>query len=249
MAGEAHTLFIILGPPVALEMMSGRRELLSNKIGRAVGALHAQLRQAGHEGDREREGVLNAQIAWLTDIGRRARDVQREAARMGASPRGPLAGPAGTASLPGLAELAEQIRAYAQTYQARDIEALLSGPAPAPRGDDQQFQELLRAASHMPCSRYSGGKHCRGRTNEERRQNSRNGGPGQYFATLTDANITRLEQEALRQGRRVRRGEGAYHVFYRFAQPVGYADGQETNWIRAELSGRTVHSHPRPSGE
>jgi hypothetical protein len=243
MAGEVHRLFIIIGPAIKLEMES-RRELLSNKIGRAVAVLHAERREAIRERDGEREGQLNGQIAWLTDIGRRASQVQREAIQFGTSPRGPVDQTATGMEIPGFSELAEEIRSYSLRYRVKDIEGLIEEHVT--RSERQEVEELLRVATHIPCSQY--GKHCRGRTNEERRQNSTGGGAGQYFATLRDEDIIQLERQAFRDGRLVKRGGGSYHCFYEFPHPIGYADGEETHWMRVELSGRAIHSHPRPSG-
>jgi Domain of unknown function (DUF4157) len=243
MAGELHRLFISIGPAIKLEMES-RRELLSNKIGRAVAVLHAERREAVRERDEEREGQLNGQIAWLTDIGRRASQVQRQAIQFGTSPRGPLDQTATGMEIVGFSELAEQIRSYSLTYRVKDIEGLIEEHVT--RSKRQELEELLRVATHIPCSQY--GKHCRGRTNEERRQNSTGGGAGQYFDTLGDEDIMQLERQAFRDGRLVKRGGDSYHCFYRFPHPIGYADGEETHWMRVELSGRAIHSHPRPSG-
>lgn len=66
------------------------------------------------------------------------------------------------------------------------------------------------------------------------------GNPAQYLPNISNAGLERL---ALQKGVVVQRG-GAYHAYLEFDQIVGYDDGIATRWIRAEVSGGTMHGHP-----
>jgi hypothetical protein len=92
-------------------------------------------------------------------------------------------------------------------------------------------------------------KHVKGGDNESRKAHAT--GPdsaGQYFANFTDADINKLEKEALAKGEILTRGGRTYHIYYNFPYNIGYASpsGEETNRIRVEWSSGNVHSHPRP---
>lgn len=104
---------------------------------------------------------------------------------------------------------------------------------------------------------YHGGKHVKGKTNEER-QKSALDGDGQFLATSEDEAIVSAHiiqgwekdilQRALRgEGRIERHGEGTFHVFGARPHLVGFSGGSgvPTNRMRVEWSSREVHSHPR----
>ena len=126
-----------------------------------------------------------------------------------------------------------------------------------------RLQLAMATPDHEAASHYSHGKHVRGQTNEERKDNARRAsrGESQYFATLpngapvTDATIQQWEMKALdrvRTGQNctvVPRGEG-FWVYRDLGEPAGYVgapegDDEPTSWVRVELSSGTVHSHPR----
>ncbi|AUX22828.1 uncharacterized protein SOCEGT47_033410 [Sorangium cellulosum] len=126
-----------------------------------------------------------------------------------------------------------------------------------------RLQLAIATPRHEAASHYSHGKHVRGQTNEERRDNARRAprGESQYFATLpngapvTDATIQQWETKALDRVRTgesctvVPRGEG-FWVYCDLGEPVGYigapeGDDEPTSWVRVECSSGTVHSHPR----
>jgi RHS repeat-associated protein len=95
------------------------------------------------------------------------------------------------------------------------------------------------------------GKHMRATTAEDAARISSGGGPGQY---LPGVNNRALEREALQNGtiiRGVPEDPGStVHVLYRSDSVVGYANGEPTHWIRAEITaGNIFHGHPRPLSE
>jgi RHS repeat-associated protein len=95
------------------------------------------------------------------------------------------------------------------------------------------------------------GKHMRATTAEDAARISSGGGPEQY---LPGVNSRALEREALQNGtiiRGVPEDPGStVHVLYRSDSVVGYANGEPTHWIRAEITaGNIFHGHPRPLSE
>jgi hypothetical protein len=67
--------------------------------------------------------------------------------------------------------------------------------------------------------------------------------PAQYMPGI---NNHELERQALRHGIKVEDpSKGATYYYYKSAKPIGYDGGEETQWIRAELtSGNVFHGHP-----
>jgi hypothetical protein len=117
---------------------------------------------------------------------------------------------------------------------------------------NQEFTNIVNRATHIPPARYSRGKHWKGNSEDERRSSSRNGGPGQFLYSMTVDDVKQLERETLLTGEVVDKGNGNYHAFKNFEQVVGYANGEDAYWLRAELTGAdsgapTIHSHPRLS--
>ena len=114
--------------------------------------------------------------------------------------------------------------------------------------EEQALREKFAKADHVPASRYSSGKHVKGKTEPQRRENATNGN-GQFLASLSDADITALEKEALQRGTLSDTRQGfTYHVFYEFGHVIGYAGGSgaETKTMRVEwTTPGSVHSHPR----
>lgn len=111
---------------------------------------------------------------------------------------------------------------------------------------------------HVPASSYVGGKHVKGRTNEERRNAAQVAAAASQFlaevdgTSVTDAVIAGWEHAALncvRNGEecKVVRHGGAYHVFCDLGFELGFASpaGEPTSRLRVEWSAGAVHSHPR----
>ncbi|RKH96059.1 RHS repeat-associated core domain-containing protein [Corallococcus sp. AB038B] len=93
-----------------------------------------------------------------------------------------------------------------------------------------------------------GNKHLKAKTVEDAiKASAGKGAPGQYIPKIDNE---KLEREALRLGQ-VIKGDpsdpgGTVHVYHRFDDYVGYADGKPTRWIRAEITaGDIIHGHPR----
>jgi len=167
---------------------------------------------------------------------------------------------AGKLKVAGLPRRVNQIGAHLRDLSKKhpDIETL-GEFAVLPMSKD--FKAFLRAtetpSAHQPASSYSGGKHVRGPTNAVRQTNSTKGGPGQYFATLSDG--TKVDDAMIQQWERraldlARRGDGdvtkhggghTFHAYVDVGFDVGYADGTVTRVMRVEWSSGTVHSHPR----
>jgi hypothetical protein len=110
--------------------------------------------------------------------------------------------------------------------------------------------EIVDKATHIEPKDYSRGKHVQGTTEAQRQSNSAEGGPGQFSVELTAEQVKALERETLMNPDSIeQREDGGYHAFKTFETPIGYADGEESHTLRAELSGGSVHSHPRPDSE
>lgn len=112
------------------------------------------------------------------------------------------------------------------------------------------LKDLLEKAVHIPPAQYSRGKHWRGNSEEQRRQTSENRGPSQFRYELTAEDVKALEQVTLLEGETVEKGHGTYHAYKQHDEQIGYAEGKDAYWLRAELTGAngdepTIHSHPR----
>lgn len=83
-------------------------------------------------------------------------------------------------------------------------------------------------------------KHLQASTVDEAIEFSSNGGNAQYLPELSNGG---LEMMALQKGFVIEHG-GGYHAFAEFDQTIGYDNGEETSWIRAELTSGTYHGHP-----
>ncbi len=114
------------------------------------------------------------------------------------------------------------------------------------------LEELLKNAVHIPPAQYSRAKHWRGNSEDQRRQNSENSGPSQFSYAMTAEDVKKLEPDTLLEGETIDKGDGTYHAYKEYSEQIGYADGEDAYWLRAELTGAhsgqpTVHSHPRLS--
>ncbi|MEQ9235910.1 eCIS core domain-containing protein [Coleofasciculus sp. E2-BRE-01] len=120
------------------------------------------------------------------------------------------------------------------------------------RDEKAELSAIVNKATHIPPAQYSRAKHWRGNSEEERRQNSANGGPGQFLYSMTPDTVRQLEKDTLLTGDVIDKGSGTYHAYKQFSQQIGYANGEDAYWLRAELTGAnsgapTIHSHPRLS--
>lgn len=114
-------------------------------------------------------------------------------------------------------------------------------------------------SQHVPASKYAQGKHVRGQTNDERRQNAIATRNGQFVAELqgrpvTDSRVSKWEREALLAAWEgsdiaalIRHEHGNFHLEFQQQHPVGFTggSGRETRRMRVEWSSGHVHSHPR----
>lgn len=112
------------------------------------------------------------------------------------------------------------------------------------REDRQAWAKRLKGAK---CSTH-GGKHLKARTAEDAATLSGTG--RQHAQYLPEVDNAALELEALRKGTVVRGNPAdpgdTVHVVHDFGREIGYANGEPTTWIRAELtSGSVFHGHPR----
>jgi hypothetical protein len=112
-----------------------------------------------------------------------------------------------------------------------------------------EWRALVNKATHIPPAQYSRGKHWQGNSEDQRRNSSKNGGPGQFLYSMTAKNVEELEKETLLEGEVNDKGSGTYHAFKTFSQKIGYTNGEDAHTLRAELTSAqtapTVHSHPR----
>lgn len=85
-----------------------------------------------------------------------------------------------------------------------------------------------------------GRKHLQARTLDEARIFSSDGGAAQYVPGL---NNKALEKLATQKGFVIDRGNTKY-FYYKSDKIIGYDNGTETQWIRAEITSRVYHGHP-----
>jgi hypothetical protein len=112
MKGASHTLYVTPGAAAQVEMAS-KRDLLSNKVGRAVSKLMAQ--------NPSPDARTSKQIEDLKRIGGEAKKLQKIAKDVGADRTALSQLPQFVTNVVGL------ITIYGDTYQTNDIEAMLSG--------------------------------------------------------------------------------------------------------------------------
>ena len=120
---------------------------------------------------------------------------------------------------------------------------------------------ITKTPKHIPASTYSRGKHVQGSDNASRKKKATEpAGTSQYFAYIegehvSDLTIENLEKEVLDLVRNHHRdlivtrdqGFSSFKIYYDIGRDVGYIGGAgtTTSCIRVELSGWSVHSHPR----
>ena len=236
MMGTPHKLIVTgLPPKVSIE---SKRELLSNKIGRVVGRLMRQ------------DPIPENQIALLKQIGNDAKELQKKAQQTRKDPITSLN------EVPGFKSefnaLAKTIERYGIDYKTTEIDEFLAESTKQPVPDE--FKKHVDRAKHIEPKNYSRARHWKGDSEDERRANSENREPGQFLFSMTSARVKQLERETLLTGKVVDKGGGTYHAYKKLDIVVGYATGEETYWLRAELTGTkggapAIHSHPRPKGK
>ncbi|MFB6571595.1 hypothetical protein, partial [Streptomyces noursei] len=112
--------------------------------------------------------------------------------------------------------------------------------------NEEEFRKRLDNATHIPPREYDS-KHWKGKTESERKNASMNGGPGQFMASMTEAEVKRLERDALLTGKRVTKA-GVTYGWKRFDRQIGWANGKPAFTLRAEMTTAvkpSIHSHPR----
>ena len=115
------------------------------------------------------------------------------------------------------------------------------------------IRALAEIAEYIPAKDYSNGKHSRGKDDNSRRENSIGSKPGQYYAESTASQQAAIEKETLQNGdcSDLLSSTGTVHVYHSHRDYIGYANGEDTKYHRAELAGLgagipVVHGHPRP---
>jgi hypothetical protein len=133
-------------------------------------------------------------------------------------------------------QLRDAISAYGQDYDQTEID---------PPEDEGDIRAEVDKATHVRPADYSGGKHWKGNSEDERKRSSSEN--GQFMYSMTAERVAELEKETLLTGELVPRGNGAYHAFKTFPFQVGWDQGKKAYLLRAELSAGSIHSHPRLS--
>ena len=147
MAGVTHTLFVKLGASPVVEMAS-KRDLLSNKIGRAVGRLIRRRKDLETSGqDKKTLDELKGQITDLQEIGSKAKGVQEEAARLHVHPGKDLSGFDADKEVPGFKVLRGEITAYSELYGEKDIEGYLEESVSEPEIYKLLGKQLVKRGS------------------------------------------------------------------------------------------------------
>ncbi|HYH84223.1 MAG TPA: DUF4157 domain-containing protein [Pyrinomonadaceae bacterium] len=243
MMGTQHRLIVTPGARPKVEFES-KRDLLSNKIGRAVGKMMKVNPEAQGTG----------QIDDLKWLGSMAKTLQGKAIQTGTDPTKKLN------QIPGFeeafVELKDAIEAYGKRWKTTDIEELLTESTTTTTATPtlkEKVAELLKKAHHTKPADYTGAKHWRGNSEDERRESStkeKGTGNGQFLYSLTAADVERLEKDAFLTGDIVERGADGYWAFKTFNEQIGYDKGKDAFLIRAEMTNvgsgtPEIHSHPR----
>jgi hypothetical protein len=115
------------------------------------------------------------------------------------------------------------------------------------------IRALAEIAEYIPAKDYHKGKHSSGNNDDTRRKNSTGNGAGQYYFGSTASQQEAIEKETLQNGEcsDLLSSTGTIHVYHSHRDNIGYANGKDTNYHRAELTGLgagipIVHGHPRP---
>ncbi len=132
-------------------------------------------------------------------------------------------------------DLIVAVAQYGDQFNRKDID-----PSGEPERD---INELYAQCKHKPPSQYSRAKHWRGANEKERIKASDEN--GQFMWEFSEAEVAGLEKETLLTGDVDWRGDDAVHAYKTFGYPVGYEKGEKVYVLRAEISAKEIHSHPR----
>jgi len=121
-----------------------------------------------------------------------------------------------------------------------------SYPVEAISFEERLAYRTIVANSEYTVYRY---KHILAKTNEQAKSMSDTGSRhAQYLACLATSKTNNgLELLALQKGYIVKHGSGTYHAYLQFDRVIGYDEGVEATWIRAEITNGDPwirHGHP-----
>ena len=223
--GVKHTVQSVPGEPVT---MASRKGVL---VAKATATRNALKNQEPFPADQDQAlANLIAASEAVDDAGRKAR---LEEARTGKE------GPAHDVWRAAMNTLIAAIGDYCERYDRSDIDEVEEKEPP--------IELLVSQAYNMSPREYK--KHWQGKNDDERRQNSENGGPGQFLFSMTEEQVMDLQKDTLLTGEIGRSGGGTIHAFKTYSSQIGWASGKKAFTLRAELTGpksqKSIHSHPR----
>ncbi|MFB7209545.1 hypothetical protein [Streptomyces sp. NPDC056255] len=146
-----------------------------------------------------------------------------------------------------------ECEAYARRHDVKDIDP----DEESKENAEKRWRETIDRARHVAPRNYSDAKHWKGKNADQRREASKNDGPGQFLFSLTEAQVVELERDTLLNGERDPQGGGTFHAFKKFDNQIGWANDNKAYWMRAEITDLdpehptestkpgSVHSHPR----
>ncbi|MEU2129385.1 hypothetical protein [Streptomyces sp. NPDC018352] len=146
-----------------------------------------------------------------------------------------------------------ECEAYARRHDVKDIDP----DEESKENAEKRWRETIDRARHVAPRNYSDAKHWKGKNADQRREASKNDGPGQFLFSFTEAQVVELERDTLLNGERDPQGGGTFHAFKEFDNQIGWANDNKAYWMRAEITDLdpehptestkpgSVHSHPR----
>jgi hypothetical protein len=223
--GVKHTVESVPGERVT---MASRKGVLVTKATATRNALKNQ-----DPFPAEQDQALADLIAASDALDEAGRKAKLELSRTGKE------GPAHDAWRAAMNTLISLIGGYCDRYDRSDIDEVEEKEPPI---------ELLVAQAHnMSPKEYK--KHWSGKNEDERRENSENGGPGQFLYSMTGEEVMEMQKDALLTGEIGRSDGGTIHAFKTYSHQIGWANGKKAFTLRAELTGpkskKSIHSHPR----
>ena len=223
--GVRHTVESVPGQPVT---MASRKGVLVTKANATRNALKNQ-----DPFPADQDQALIDLIAAAEAVDEAARKADLEIKRTGKD------GPANDAWRAAMNTLIAAIGDYCERYDRSDIDDVEEKEPPI---------ELLVAAAHnMSPREYV--KHWKGKNDVERRENSKNNGPGQFLYSMTEERVMELQKDTLLTGEIGRSSGGTIHAFKTYDFQIGWANDKEAFTLRSELTGpkakKSIHSHPR----
>ena len=223
--GIKHTVESVPGQPVT---MASRKGVLITKATATRNALKNQ-----DPFPTDQDEALAALIAAAEAVDEAARKADLEVKRTGKE------GAAQDVWRAAMNTLIAAIGGYCDRYDRSDIDEVEEKEPPI---------ELLVASAHnMSPREYV--KHWKGKNDTERRENSKNNGPGQFLYSMTEERVMELQKDTLLTGEIGRSSGGTIHAFKTYSFQIGWANDKEAYTLRAELTGpkakKSIHSHPR----